>query len=314
MQASLHRAQVPPVDRAARPRFLGGVRHAPEEAALLGSPVDAGADVERHRRRLWPQCLARLGDDHLVACVPDPGAAPGSLRHRLQGRPSGQEHALGRDRAGGGLDPGHDAPPAAAGARAQAGERHALAHLDAEALHGERVRAHVAGWVDPAVGRHVRAAAEAATVGHRRDQRAHLVVVDPSSVEPGRALHLDALASGPFVGRRHREDHVSPPDEARVDAVALALTLVEVDRPRAEAHRVGGAPLRPHHARGPARRAHAHGLTVDHDDPAEAGLAGEHRRPSADRAGTDDHQVGRVACAHRSPSRSANPCAVAAEV
>ena len=40
---ALHPAEVGPVDRPAGARFLVGVRHAPQEAALLGSPVDAGA-------------------------------------------------------------------------------------------------------------------------------------------------------------------------------------------------------------------------------------------------------------------------------
>ncbi len=200
------------------------------------------ADVERHRGRVGVQRLARLGHDDLVARVADPRAGAGGLRDRLQSRAAREQHAPGGDRARRGLDAGDDPTAAASGAGAEPGERHALAQLDAGALHRQPVRAYVPRWIDPAVGRDVRPAAEAASPGHRRDQPSDLVGADPSGVEARLALHRDALARRALVGGRGREDHVAATDEAGVRAVPLLLPFVEADRPRTQPDRVGRPP------------------------------------------------------------------------
>jgi hypothetical protein len=85
---------------------------------------------------------------------------------------------------------------APSGLRAQAEVRDASRAAPRAALHREAVGAHVAGRIDPAVGRDVRS--RRGTV--RRSSRgstAHLVGVGPANVEADLALHRD-----PFVRAR----------------------------------------------------------------------------------------------------------------
>ena len=152
VESSFHLPQVGPVDRATGARLLGGVRHAPQDASLLGAPVDAGADVEGHRGRLGVQVGGRLGDDHLMTGVADPGTRLGGLGDRLHRGTAGEDHGVGRDGAGGRVDAGDDAATAASGARAQPEERHALAELDAAAcIASEYARTFRGGSTQPSV-------------------------------------------------------------------------------------------------------------------------------------------------------------------
>ena len=80
-QATLHALEVGPIDRSTGAgRFLR-VGHAPEQAAFLGTPVEAGVDVEGHGAEpLGRQLLVRLADHDLVPRVAHPRG--GSQRRR----------------------------------------------------------------------------------------------------------------------------------------------------------------------------------------------------------------------------------------
>ena len=304
VQPLLHLPDVGPVDRAGGAGRLVRVRHPPEDPALLGAPVDPGAHVEDHRAEpLGREVGMRLRHDDLMPGVPDPRAPARELRDGLHPRSGGQDHAAGRDRAGARLDAGHDPRATSAGLRAEPEELGALAELHAGLAHRVQVGLDVRRRIEPPVGRDVRPAAVAA-LGEGRTQPAGLVRVDPPHVEPVLLLHRDPVGGRLLVGARRGEDHVSLALEPRVEPVGLALPSVEVDAPRPEPDRVGRAALGPDHARRAARRALARDVAVDHEHAPGAGLLREHRRPAADRARADHHQVGRLPFRHGSNSSS----------
>ena len=173
-----------------------------QQPALLGSPVDAGADVERHRRGVGVQVRARLGDHHLVACVahPRPGSRGG---RRPPASPVLPSAALARSRSSrrSVRTPVTSAPSASDGAGAQTrrtrsapGPRHPAAASRAS----RRARC--------AVDRPIRRSRRRTHRGTPSDpiagiSRAHLVGVDPPGVEAGRAA-ASRCARAPRARRR----------------------------------------------------------------------------------------------------------------
>src|SRR4029077_19305651 len=76
------------------------------------------------------------------------------------------------------------------------------------------------------------------------------------------------------------------------------LAAIEIDAPAAERHGGRSSALRSHHARCAAAGAIACTPTLDDDHAFSAAQAGEVGCPAPDRAGSDNHQIGPVAC-HR---------------
>ena len=104
VEAALHPPQVRPVDLPRRPGRLLRVRHAPEQAALLQTPVDA------RRRRRRPSAGARRRTPDAARSRPPGGARrrrrsarPTSAPTARRRGPARQDHALGRDHAVGRL-------------------------------------------------------------------------------------------------------------------------------------------------------------------------------------------------------------------
>ena len=133
VEPALHLPQVGPIDRTTGTGILGGIRHAPEEPALLGPPVDARADVEGHRGGVGVQRGRGLRHDHLMPGVADPGPRLGRLGDGLHRGATGEDHPAGRDRARRRVDAGDDA----GGQR----DRRACADRGTSRLRGARCRA-----------------------------------------------------------------------------------------------------------------------------------------------------------------------------
>ena len=194
-----HRLVHRPVDRARLAGPVVRVAPAEEQPALLEPPVQPGADVEDHRLALDGEGLVRLEDRDGVADRPGRDPDPGERAPTVaEARPAGQDHPLGRDRAGARLD----ADDAAAAARRrldpEARERRPLAELDAGRLHRERVGPDVARRVDVAVGLEEAAAAVAGR-GEGRDLGGGLGGRQPADGEA-----LAPAASRRARGRRAR--------------------------------------------------------------------------------------------------------------
>ena len=298
VQAAFHASQVRPVDLARRPGRLLRVGHPPEQSALLQPPVDAGAHVEDHRLAFDVERRMRLGHDHLMARAAREDPRADQLADRAQRRSARQEHALGGDHAVGRLHAGDAPAPAARGRGPQPEERRPLAELHAGLLHRERVRADVPRRIDRAVRRAVAAAAMAVR-RERRVERARLLRIDPPHVESGRPLHLDARVPVADVALGDGEDQVAELAEPGVGPQPRLLRTVEVDREPAERDRGRRAALRAHDAGRAARRTLSGQVLLQDDDPLGAARGGEPRRPPADHAGADDHQVRAFRLRHR---------------
>jgi hypothetical protein len=179
-----NRAQVRPVDRTSGAGRLLRVRHPEQEPALLGPPVEARVEVERHRGRVGVEGVRTFRDRDLMADVPDPGARAGRRRHGLECRATGEQDAGRRDRPGGVSTAVTSRRPRwPARVRIPTNPTHSRSETAARCIR-ERVRADVPRRIDPAVRRDVRAPAIAVS-GHRGDQVTDLVDVDPAG-SPGR--------------------------------------------------------------------------------------------------------------------------------
>ena len=124
--------------------------------------------------------------------------------------------------------------------------------------------------------------------------------IHPSHVEPGVALHLDPRVPVADVALGDGEDQVAELAEPGVGPQARVLRAVELDREPAERDRGRCAALCAHHTRRATRRSLAGQVLLQDDDPLRATRGGEPRRPPADHAGADDHQVRTLRPRHRS--------------
>ena len=284
-----------PVDGACLAGLLVGVAPAEQEPTLLEPPVQPRADVEHHRHALDGEGLVGLEHRDRMACRAGRDPQLGQPADLAQRRATGQQHALGRDRAGVRLDPNDPGP-----VEPKPPERRPLAQLHARRLHRERVRPHVPWRVDGAVGREEAAPAMTGRC-ERRDGLGGLVARKPADVQPLAPLHRDAFAAGTLIVVGHREDQVAELAEARIRPVLRLLAAVELDGPTAERDRGRRAALRPDDARRAGRGTHPDEAALEDDDAPDARGLREDRRPAADRPATDDDQVCRIGHRGRPP-------------
>ena len=202
VEPALHLPQVGPVDRSSRAGLLVGIRHAPQEPALLGPPVDARADVEGHRRGVGVQRRRGLRDDR-----PDAGR---SRPTRARPRPPATACIAGppvRITVPVAIVPADVSTPVttrwpARPARVRRPRNVTPSRSSTPApLHREAVRAHVSRRVDPAVGRDV-ASRRGSRRRPSRDQAADLGASTHATSRPDLALHRDPVVRGALLARR----------------------------------------------------------------------------------------------------------------
>src|SRR5439155_9163178 len=112
--------------------------------------------------------------------------------------------------------------------------------------------------------------------------------------------HRDALPAEALVLLGHGQDQVAELAEAAVRTDLGGLATVEIDRPAAERDGRRRPSLGPDDPRRAAACALAGEATIEHDDAADARVLREPARPTADRPGSDDDEIGALEVSHDS--------------